>query len=617
MARGTAALIVGLAIITLAIIALAALVLVLFGLSQEGTEGLGLAEALWIGFMHAMDAGALGADSGWGFRIVMLVVTLGGIFVMSTLIGVLSAGLESKLDDLRRGRSAVVERGHSTILGWNGQIFPIIEQLIIANENQKKSTIVILSSLDKTQMEEELSERVPKRGRTKIVVRSGCPSLPDDLSILNLGDSKSIIILSNEGPDSDAEVVKTTLAVMKDRARNGGEAPIVAEIQKPQNIEPALIAAAGRITLVRVGELVSRIIAQSCRQNGLSRVYLELLDFDGDEIYFTENPKLIGMSYFEIMTRFADSSLIGILNAEAKAELNPSMDRVLQDGEKLIVIAADDDLAHPLERSLKSAYGQAKAGIAKASAENTVERTLIVGWNWKVPMIIAELDGYTVPGSSVTVACESDTALSQLQALKKSVKNQEMRLLKGNCTDRRFLDGLRLESYDRIVVMSDEGGLSIEDADAKSIISLLHIRDIARRNKIKFGIVSEILDIRNRELAEAAEADDFIVSDRILSMMLAMLSENPMLESVLEILFNSEGSEIYLKPASLYLKLGVKADFLAVVEAAAARGETAIGFSIARHSQDPDLGYGIRVNPPKAMELELQSEDRIIVLAQD
>ena len=40
----------------------------------------------------------------------MLVVTLGGIFVVSALIGVLSAGVDSKLDELRKGRSRVLEK---------------------------------------------------------------------------------------------------------------------------------------------------------------------------------------------------------------------------------------------------------------------------------------------------------------------------------------------------------------------------------------------------------------------------------------------------------------------------------------------------------------------------
>jgi ion channel POLLUX/CASTOR len=618
MARGTGALIIGLAIITAIVILIAGVVLIAFGINQAGADSpLGIGEALWSGFMHTMDAGALGADSGWGFRIVMLIVTLGGIFILSTLIGVLSAGLEAKLEALRRGRSTVIESGHTAILGWNGQIFPIIEELILANENQRKSCIVVLADRDKPEMEEELAERIPARKRTKIVMRSGSASRPDDLGMANLAHAKSIIILSGEGQDPDAEVIKTALAVMKDRAKNGGNAPIIAEVNRPENIDPARIAAEGQICIVKVGELVSRIIAQSSRQLGLSSVYLELLDFEGDEMYFCADSSLYGKTYREIIFSFDDCTVMGIMGRDGKAELNPAQERRLENGEKVIVIAADDEVAKPVAAPLGGAKKNLIVESLGVADEKKPEHTLILCWNWKVPMIIAELDGYVAPGSSVSVACESETALDELQGLKETIGKQDIRLLKGNTADRKFLEGLRLANFDRIVVMSDQDADSVEAADAKSIVTLLHLREIAKRDRIELSIVSEILDIRNRELAEAAKANDFIVSDRLLSLMLAMLSENPALESVFEDLFDSGGSELYLKPVGLFVKCGAKLDFLTVAEAASRRGETAIGFSIAALSKDPDSGYGIRVNPPKGMEIEFQPEDRIIVLAED
>jgi Trk K+ transport system NAD-binding subunit len=616
MSKGTSALICGLAIITILIIAVAGAILILFGINQPDAEGLSLFEALWAGFMHALDAGALGADYGWAFRAVMLIVTIGGIFVMSTLIGVLSSGLEGKLDALRKGRSLVIEDGHTAILGWNDQVFPIIQELIVANANLKKSTIVILAPLDKTSMEDELAERIPERGRTKIVVRSGCSSRTDDLRIVNLGQAKSIIILSGGGSDPDAEVIKTALAVMKDRRNSGGAATLVAEIDRSENIEPARIAAEGNIVIVKVGQLVSRIISQCCRQSGLSRVYLELLDFEGDEIYFCDSGEMAGKTYHDALFSFADCTVMGIIGPDGAAELNPPMDRTLKPGERLVLIASDDDVAKPLAAPLAPpphVQWRERGGEEKPGKESS----LILSWNWKVPMIVSELDNYVMPGSSVTLANASEKASESLDTMKKAVRNQEIVLLQGNASDRAFLEGLDLARFDRIVVMSDDGEASAEEADARSIVTLLHLREMAKNAKLSLSIVSEILDIRNRELAEVAEADDFIVSDRILSLMLAMFSENPGLEGVFEDLFDSDGSEIYLKPASFYSKLGAKTAFLDVVEAAARRGETAIGFSIARHANDADLNYGVRLNPPKSMQMELQSEDRVIVLSRD
>jgi hypothetical protein len=42
-----------------------------------------------------------------------------GILVFSTLIGVIFTGIDNKLTELRKGRSFVVERGHTIIFGWS------------------------------------------------------------------------------------------------------------------------------------------------------------------------------------------------------------------------------------------------------------------------------------------------------------------------------------------------------------------------------------------------------------------------------------------------------------------------------------------------------------------
>jgi hypothetical protein len=49
-----------------------------------------------------------------------------------------------------------------------------------------------------------------------------------------------------------------------------------------------------------------------------------------------------------------------------------------------------------------------------------------------------------------------------------------------------------------------------------TLITLLHLRDIGQQSGKTFSIVSEMLDARNRQLAEVTQADDFIISDRLI-----------------------------------------------------------------------------------------------------
>ena len=64
--------------------------------------------------------------------------------------------------------------------------------------------------------------------------------------------------------------------------------------------------------LVLVGDLIARITVQTCRQSGLSVVYTELLDFGGDEIYFSDEPTLVGRTFGDALLAYEDSALIGM-----------------------------------------------------------------------------------------------------------------------------------------------------------------------------------------------------------------------------------------------------------------------------------------------------------------
>ncbi|HNO30637.1 MAG TPA: hypothetical protein PKI78_02545, partial [Anaerolineales bacterium] len=138
----------------------------------------------------------------------------------------------------------------------------------------------------------------------------------------------------------------------------------------------------------------------------------------------------------------------------------------------------------------------------------------------------------------------------------------------------------------------------------------------AEKDETPFSIISEMLDLRNRELAEAAKVDDFIVSDHLISLMLAQLSENADLMNVFTDMFDPEGSEIYLKPVGDYVTLGQPANFYTLVEAARQRGETAIGYRLMSESHDSEKSYGVHTNPNKSAKVTFTPEDKLIVISE-
>ena len=120
--------------------------------------------------MRTLDAGSMSGDQGWSFRILMLFVTIGGIFIISTLIGVISNGLFTKLENLQRGRSCVIEEHHTVILGWNEKVFTIVKELCLANQNKKDLCIVIMGEEDKASMVDAIRKYSQKTVKLELFV---------------------------------------------------------------------------------------------------------------------------------------------------------------------------------------------------------------------------------------------------------------------------------------------------------------------------------------------------------------------------------------------------------------------------------------------------------------
>lgn len=614
MAAGPVALIGWLAIVSLLIVAIAGAFLALTGIAPEGSSPLDFLEAFWEALMRTLDAGTMGADAGWAFRIVMLAVTLGGIFIVSALIGVLSAGVDSKLEELRKGRSQVLESDHTIILNWSPSIFDIISELVVANASRRRPRVVIMANKDKVEMEDEIAAKVPELRNTRVICRSGDPTDLYDLAIVNPQQSRSVIVLSPEGDDPDSQVVKSVLALVNDPERRAEPYRIAAEIRDLKNAEVARVVGGSEVQLVLADDLLSRIVVHSSRQSGLSGVYSELLDFDGCEIYTTERPELVGKSFDEAVMVYEKCTVIGLCDRKGRVYLNPPGQLVIRKGIKAIIIAEDDAaiVAGPSRAGVDSQAIREPRPVPVGS-----ERALILGWNRRGPIIARELARYVAPGSLLTIAADTPEIEAEIAAFAPS-DNLAVEFRRTDTTSRTALEGLDIPTYDHVLVLGYSDMLPPQPADTRTLVALLHLRKIAESSGRKIGVVSEMIDVRNRELAEVTRADDFVVSNKLVSLMLAQASENEHLSAIFDDLLDEKGSEFYMRPAADYVTTDRPVTFYTVAEAARRRGEVAVGYRRAGRgdANGRRLG-GVVVNPPKAEALQYEPADRIIVLARD
>jgi len=232
------------------------------------------------------------------------------------------------------------------------------------------------------------------------------------------------------------------------------------------------------------------------------------------------------------------------------------------------------------------------------------EHTLLLGWNARGNQVVRELDFYVNTGSTLTLLAPLEDLEARVLQECPDLKNLLLRVLQGDPSDPRLLASLLtpsqgLEGTDHIIVLSPSDALEAQQADAQTLVTLLHLRELTRTLQNRPTVISEMLDDRNRELAEVTQADDFIVSDKLVSLMLSQMSENRQLREVFRQLFSAQGAEIDLRPVGDYVTLERELDFYTLLESAQRRGEIALGYRLEKESRHVGAAYGVRVNPPK------------------
>ena len=445
--------------------------------------------------------------------------------------------------------------------------------------------------------------------------RSGKAGELQALDITSVNTANSIIIVGPETEDSDIHVIKSLMALVKNPARRKEPYQIVTEIRDPGNTELAEIVGGDEVNVIPVAESIARLIVQTAGQAGLPTVYDELLSFTGNEFHFcAAKGEMIGRSYGDMVLGYEHSVIVGIArNNYQEIMLRPAFDTKVQSGDQLIVLAESKSRA--LAKFSKNPNVEKESIVHGKGNGSDPVKTLVLGHNWKLPMILERLNEMAAKGSSLTFMDGTAMDKDEAAEYKKSLKNfSKMSFLEGNTADRSNLLDLDLANFDNIIVLSSTG--DDHKGDAHTLVTLLHTRNIIANANAPTNIVTEMLDVQNKKLAQAARADDFIVSDQVISRIMAQYSESPHLSDVYSELLEPHGVEVKMYPASNYVKLGTPVNFYTVSASAMERGEIAIGYRLSSEVNQKAKNYGVNLNPVKSEMIAGFSEsDKIIVLA--
>ncbi|KAK2966097.1 hypothetical protein RJ640_025593 [Escallonia rubra] len=594
------------------------------GLALYAVTGGSFAEALWLSWTFVADSGNHADRVGSGSRIVSVSISAGGMLIFAMMLGLVSDAISEKVDSLRKGKSEVIERNHILILGWSDKLGSLLKQLAIANKSIGGGVVVVLAERDKEEMEMDIARLEFDFMGTSVICRSGSPLILADLkkssshlcaplAQVSVSKARAIIVLAaDENADqSDARALRVVLSLTG--VKEGLRGHVVVEMSDLDN-EPLVKLVGGElIETVVAHDVIGRLMIQCALQPGLAQIWEDILGFENAEFYIKRWPQLDGLQFEDVLLSFPDAIPCGVKVAAdgGKIIINPDDKYVLKEGDELLVIAEDDDTYAP------GPLPEVRRGLFPRISEppKYPEKILFCGWRRDIDDMIMVLEALLAPGSELwmfndVVEKERERKLIDGGLDISGLVNIKLIHREGNAVIRRHLESLPLETFDSILILADE---SVEDSivhsDSRSLATLLLIRDIQSKRlpssdttsmplrhsgfshsswiremqqaSNRSIIISEILDSRTRNLVSVTRISDYVLSNELVSMALAMVAEDKQINRVLEELFAEEGNEMCIKPAEFYLYDQEEISFYDIMIRGRQRREIVIGYKLA------------------------------------
>lgn len=483
-------------------------------------------DTLWKSSMHLIDAGTITGQEDEKATVVFffIVITFAGIFIWSSVVAILNEGLREKLDELRNGQMLIQEENHAVILGWNDTVIPLIDEYFRSSEI---NTVVVLCNKPKKNIEQKISGL--DKGCTEIIIREADPLDIVALSLLNMEHCKSVVVMS----DSDVRSLKIILAFKKAVKDTPITISTIIREKEFHIILKSLSDDKLKIYCVYQTDFLLKMMAQSTVFSGLAIAYNELFSYDGNEFYIITN-NYTQMTVENIAKEYLNNRglLVGYIEQD-EVYLAPNGNLILPNQCKLIILAQENPT-----RSFESEELELPSIPNALSLDCNI---LVISDDLNNKLLKEEIGQYC---ENKTVHCLDYTKLVQEKNKIDYLSNY-----------------FKEHKISRILLLSPT-----VDSDEDIMALLILIRHIIEKDEsIDSTILTGMNSVQNRNLITFDDFDDFIVSSKLIGMLLGQASLNPTLLKIFVEFLDTSGKELGIVPVGaddsgltfqeLYLKL--------------------------------------------------------------
>lgn len=531
--------------------ALTALIMVAFQYSIGVLEQNNFINSWWDSLTSII---SIGEGNSLETRLVNFLFWCLNVAISGTIIAFLTTKVSGFIFNLNKGRSIIIDKDHYVIIGWNPNIFKIFKEIENANLNVIKPTILCFNSMDNVEMRAKIDLEYPDQKKLRILTRTGDCYNISELGIANLQEARSVIVLDDMLIEN-YNIETTILAIRKNIPKFN--VPIIAQFADPTNIKILSNIRGNNVIGVHTNSIIASVTSQSIRNKYISMVFMDFLDYDGDEIYFYSSEQFVGLNYMQASLYMDKVTLIGIINNKGEINLNPDKAILISDGDQLVVIAADDLININIEKNYDVATSLNEIQINNAIKNDTNKKAILFfGWSELGQEILNKTIPFLDKDCEVSVAYRTDLVTNLPFIEHNDTVNISLLPFDKN---RQLItsDYLLENNFEIILILGYNDCLSEEVADTFTLMQNLHLKSSLHEISIinKPRIVLQLNDGSKKNLIDIEEDNEFIVSDVLSSLLMTQLADNPKLKIIFDELFSVEGAVIHIHPISEYLDI--------------------------------------------------------------
>ena len=450
-------------------------------------------------------------NTGAAAQISTFVFVTAAVFLTGGLVGALVAAVNTRLDALRRGRSRVLESGHTVILGWSPRLMAVLDELLAENPGGKDVVAVVLADRDKTQMEDEFRARHEGVARSRVVFRSGKASARSDLEMVAAGNARSVLVLS-EGGFVDAMSVRRALAAY---SVVRGDVYVVSELGNARIARSLRISTDEGVVSITVREVVADMLAQAIRTRGMAEVFDEMLAFRGQELYVVPAGRAAGRRFQDVVLAVPAAVVVGLVKPDGAVMLAPTSDIEIGARDSLVVLAGSAPAVDRIGDAPKPAAIGVEADVGPLSV-------VVIGWSRAGPGALDRLAEYLPEGSTVNVLADVSLLADGHPEWRWSIPGS-FRPTKHD--PEQVLSAIDEVDADVVAVLGYADKLTEDEADALTLLTLLTFEQARREGEVgSFRTVAHLFDQDIAELVVHTGPLDFVVTDALASRMLVQAS---------------------------------------------------------------------------------------------